>query len=131
MARQKKATLKNILVIESNSELLELMQFFYTDHGYQVFIADNYARGLNMMKEQKLKSAPIDAIIIEARIKGVSWVEFLQAARALSPTTPLFAMHSNTPEISAKELSEQGAQGVLEKPFIWEEALEMLGRTLT
>lgn len=73
---------KTLLLVDDEANILKALQRIFSPLGYQVFTADNGARGLEILAQEK-----VDLVISDMRMPGMNGHEFLKQVRALRPTT--------------------------------------------
>jgi len=68
-----------VLFVDDEPRILTTMRMLFRGH-YEMFFADSGAKALELVKTQ-----PVDVIVSDQRMPGMTGVEFLRAARELNP----------------------------------------------
>lgn len=68
-----------VLFVDDEPRVLTTMRVLFRGH-YEMFFADNGAKALELLKTQ-----PVDVIVSDQRMPGMTGVELLRAARELNP----------------------------------------------
>lgn len=121
-----------IWIIEDDAEMRSLLSEFLTSTGYAVSTfsrADEAERYISQMQPDKL---PVDLIISDIRMPGISGFEFLEAMIRKNVTVPIILMTAFGSIESAIEAMRKGAYDYIVKPLklaelkvITERALEV------
>ena len=112
--RQRQRTL---LLVDDEANILAALKRLLRRDGYQIITADGGEQGLQRLAEQ-----PVDVIVSDQRMPGMSGVEFLRRAKALCPDTVRMTLSGFTELQSIIDAVNEGAiYKFLTKP--WDDAL--------
>ena len=89
----------------------EILRGLLRDEGYEVFLAPNAFRGLELLGEVRPH-----LLITELRIPGLDGLAFVERARSVSPGSRIFVITAFGSVGSAVEAIKRGADEFLEKP---------------
>jgi EAL domain-containing protein (putative c-di-GMP-specific phosphodiesterase class I)/CheY-like chemotaxis protein len=112
--RQRQRTL---LLVDDEANILAALKRLLRRDGYQIITADGGEQGL-----QRLAEHPVDVIVSDQRMPGMSGVEFLRRAKALRPDTVRMTLSGFTELQSIIDAVNEGAiYKFLTK--LWDDAL--------
>jgi len=112
--RQRQRTL---LLVDDEANILAALKRLLRRDGYQIITADGGEQGL-----QRLAEHPVDVIVSDQRMPGMSGVEFLRRAKALRPDTVRMTLSGFTELQSIIDAVNEGAiYKFLTKP--WDDTL--------
>lgn len=112
--RQRQRTL---LLVDDEANILAALKRLLRRDGYQIITADGGEQGLQRLAEQ-----PVDVIVSDQRMPGMSGVEFLRRAKALCPDTVRLTLSGFTELQSIIDAVNEGAiYKFLTKP--WDDTL--------
>ncbi len=106
--------MKTVLVIEDNSDNMELITFILEKNGYNVFAAETGQQGFDMA----LKIRP-DFIILDIQLPDMDGLEVLQKIRnsEIDSGIPMIAMTSYAMVGDREKMMVAGCNGYIEKPI--------------
>lgn len=110
-----------VLVIEDEVRLREQIRAKLDLEGYQADAAGDGKDGLYIASEY-----PLDAIIVDLGLPGLSGMEVVRQLRAAGNTTPILILTARSRWQDKVEGLEAGADDYLTKPFQMEELLARL-----
>ena len=88
----------HILIVEDDSELLEVLKFVLEDAGYEVSVASTGAQAL-----ESIGSKPVDLVVLDVDLNGLSGLDFAREVRARAgPTRLRIALHTGLEEDSIR-----------------------------
>ncbi len=91
--------LPHILIVEDDSELLEVLQFVLQDGGYEVSVAGSGAEAL-----QTIEDKPVDLVVLDVNLGGMSGLEVARQIRSKTDVQPpLIALHTGLEETVVRE----------------------------
>ena len=101
----------NILIAEDDFDIADLIRMYLENSGYQVFLAENGEKALEVMEQ-----TPIDLAILDVMMPGLSGYEVTRALRRFSemPILILSAKSEDNDKILGLNL---GADDYVTKPF--------------
>lgn len=116
---------RTVLVIDDNPLVLEVVQRMLEARGYSVLVADDGARGLDLLSRHS-----VDAAIVDVDMPRMDGIDVCRALRdrtaALGRTMWVWLMTGVTrPELVAHAIAA-GARGILPKPFTTDELVRCL-----
>ena len=101
-----------LLVVEDESHLAAAIERGLQERGFDVLVAhDGYAG------YQLAKSSPIDAIVLDLMLPGISGLEVCRRLRAEGFWTPILVLTAKDRESDETESLATGADDYLRKPF--------------
>jgi DNA-binding NtrC family response regulator len=101
-----------ILVVEDDPDIRKILDLFLAEKGFQVKVADDGPRALAMIGEE-----PIDLILSDVRMPGMSGLELLRHLRERDPEIQLVLMSAYSSVKDAVEAIQLGAADYVEKPI--------------
>src|SRR5262245_47974552 len=114
-----------ILVVDDHVEMARLLADQLGDAGYAPSVAGGGAEAVALVKKQ-----PFDLIITDLRMEAVDGLDWLEAAHAADPTTPVLIMTAFGAIESAVQAIKRGAYHYVTKPFQLDEVLVYVERAL-
>lgn len=106
----------NILVVEDDKNTRRLMMEMLKQEGYNVFVAENGAIGLNILEKEH-----IDIILLDVMMPVMDGYEFTKQLRTSKVTTPII-MISAKQEVNYRKLGlKLGVDDYITKPIDEEE----------
>ena len=115
-----------LVIIEDESQLLDLMKDFFTGAGYRVkgfTSAEDFLADLDWI-------APVDCIIADVRLPGMDGLELLGAASTRIKSVPVVMMSGHGDIPMAVKAIKDGAFDFIEKPFMPERLEEIVSAAL-
>jgi DNA-binding NtrC family response regulator len=103
---------KKILVVEDEPDIRRILQLFLTEKGYRVQVAEQPARAL-----EQLEQGPVDLILSDVRMPGMSGLELLRHLKQRDPDIRLVLMTAYSSVKDAVEAIQLGAADYVEKPI--------------
>lgn len=91
---------KVLLCIDDNEEGLAIRKLFLEAYGYSVLTASSGKAGLDLLAAQ-----PVDAIILDYRLPGMTGAEIAREARRIKPEVPIL-MLSGYPSVVPREVRD-------------------------
>jgi response regulator RpfG family c-di-GMP phosphodiesterase len=114
-----------ILAVDDEPSILEITRWTLRRQ-YRVLTAGSGEEGLEVLAAQ-----PVDLIVSDLRMPGMSGLEFLREARRLQPEAlRVLATAYTTHEDTVRAVDEVGVYALLPKPWLPEELLGMLSEGL-
>ncbi len=102
---------ERILVVDDEVSTLTLFQRILEKEGYAVVCVTSGEKALQQLKTQRF-----DLAISDLRMPGLTGIEFVQKAKALSPTLPCIVLTGYGTVHSAVAVMKEGAYDYLTKP---------------
>jgi two-component system alkaline phosphatase synthesis response regulator PhoP len=103
---------KQILIVEDDSDIVELLTIHLRDLGCEVTAASSGHLGLNAAK-----SSAFDLIILDIMLPGLNGMEVCRKIRQADRQTPIMMLTARSEEIDKVMGLETGADDYLTKPF--------------
>jgi len=116
---------ERILVVDDTPNTLEVLQRNLTSQGYQAFIASNAAEAIKI-----LESTPIDLVITDFKMPGVSGLDLVRHVRENFKETEVMMITGYPTIEGAVKAVKTGAEEYLTKPFTDEELFSAVRRAL-
>ncbi len=115
----------HIVIIEDETDLLELEEYHLTKAGYQV-------TGLLSAKhaQQLLDEEPVDLLIVDRNLPEIEGSEFVARLRAMDYDVPVVFVSAKDQSHHIEEGFDRGADDYLTKPFNMNELLLRIGAIL-
>lgn len=110
--------LRKILIVEDDPGIQMSLQDEFESEGYQVFVANDGAKGLSMTKEKKP-----DLIILDIMLPELDGYEVCKRLRKEGNNTPIIMLTVKDKEIDKVLGLEFGADDYVTKPFSLRELL--------
>jgi two-component system NtrC family response regulator len=110
-----------VLVVDDEAPQLELVSGSLARHGFDVQTAENGADALT-----RLKGEPVDIVLTDQKMPGLSGLDLLDAARRLNPETAVIVMTAYGTIEDAVAAIKSGASDYLAKPLHLDELLHRL-----
>ncbi len=103
---------KRILIVEDEPDIRRILQLFLTEKGFQVKVADQPARALEVLEQ-----GPVDLILSDVRMPGMSGLDLLRYMKQHDPEIELVLMTAYSSVKDAVEAIRLGAADYVEKPI--------------
>ena len=104
-----------ILIIDDEIDILSLNKTILTHKGYEVVTVGDGIQALDIYKKQ---GKEIDVILSDIQLPGISGIEFLKEIKKLDENIPpLYFITTLYDEEGIKKLLDQGAAGIIQKPY--------------
>lgn len=100
-----------LLVVDDEEGPRQSLRIVFKDD-YDVLLADNGAAAVALASER-----PIDAAVLDIRMKGMSGIEVLHALKNIDPTTEVVMLTGYETVDTARQALRLGASDYLNKPF--------------
>ena len=101
-----------ILIIEDEARMRRLLELNLGDDGFKTLSAGDAETGLKL-----LASEPVDLVLTDLKLPGMSGLELLHAAKQNDPTLPVVVMTAFGSVETAVEAMKAGASDYVLKPF--------------
>jgi DNA-binding NtrC family response regulator len=101
-----------VLVVEDDADIRKILEMFLTGKGFQVKSAENAHVALEMLSQE-----PIDLILSDVRMPGMSGLELLRQVKERDPDIQLILMSGFSSVKDAVEAIQLGAADYVEKPI--------------
>jgi two-component system, NtrC family, response regulator AtoC len=115
-----------LLIIDDDDTIVFSFKTFLNADKYNVEYAKNGKEGL-----EKLTSFKPALVIADYKMPEMTGLEFIKAARIVSPSVPVVIMSAFGDNKTRALFSKEGALDYIEKPFDIEEIIDLIDRSLT
>jgi two-component system NtrC family response regulator len=112
-----------VLVVDDESAQRELVGGFLRKHGFEVSEASDGVAAL-----ERFRKEPFDLILADQKMPGLSGLELLAGARAVSPEVAVIVMTAYGTIETAVAAIKSGAADYLTKPLNLDELLHRIGQ---
>lgn len=104
--------MSNILIVEDEPKMRRLLEISLGEDGHTVHTAQDAEIGLKCFQRE-----PIDLIVTDLKLPGMSGLDFLREAKQLNPAVPIVVMTAFGSVETAVEAMKAGASDYVLKPF--------------
>src|SRR5690348_18048914 len=101
-----------VLVVEDDPDIRKILDLFLTEKGFRVKVAESAPRALELLAEE-----PIDLILSDVRMPGMSGLDLLRHVKEQDPEIQLVLMSAYSSVKDAVEAIQLGAADYVEKPI--------------
>jgi CheY-like chemotaxis protein len=101
---------RRILLVDDDARVREMLREVITTLGYEVGVAERGDVGLTRFKEH-----PVDLVITDQMMPGMSGLQLAAEIRVLAPTVPIVLLTGYATEAAAGEARRLGVK-ILSKP---------------
>ncbi|HUI41821.1 MAG TPA: sigma-54 dependent transcriptional regulator [Terriglobia bacterium] len=105
-----------ILIIEDETKMSRLLELSLGEEGYTTHACADAESGLNLLRKE-----PVDLVITDLKLPGMSGLEFLQAIKRTNADLPVVVMTAYGSVNTAVEAMKSGAGDYVLKPFSLDE----------
>ncbi|MDA3851069.1 MAG: response regulator, partial [Spirochaetaceae bacterium] len=116
-----------ILVVDDERVIRASTKSMLEDLGYDVLLAEDGRRGLEIFKENQ---ETIVLVILDMIMPVMNGTQCFKAIKEISPETPIFMASGFAKEEDIKELLSQGLFGFLQKPYKMNDLSSMVSRAI-
>lgn len=109
-----------ILVIDDEEIVRHTLEKFLEHIGYQVECAADGLSGLAAVTDRDF-----DLVFVDVRMPGLNGIEFLMRSREIKPYIPVIIITGHGCEETRRESMEAGAAAFLQKPFRYNDIVEI------
>jgi len=101
-----------ILIVEDEAKMRRLLELNLGEDGFTTFSAEDAETGLKLLGEN-----PVDLVVTDLKLPGMSGLEFLQAVKRQNAAMPVVVMTAFGSVETAVEAMKAGASDYVLKPF--------------
>ena len=112
LAQQSLGVLGNVLIVDDDSDLLEILRDSIEPAGYIVETAGDGERAVEMIDFD-----PPDVVVLDFKLPGMSGLEVMKKMKGVIPELPVIMITAFNRELSFSEVIEKGACALLTKPL--------------
>ena len=109
-----------ILIVEDEEALAQGLKFNFEQEGYDVLLAGDGASGLKLFQESK---PPVDLVILDLMLPGMSGYETCTAIRSIDKLVPVLVLSARTLMEDKMHAFDCGTDQYITKPFALPELL--------
>jgi DNA-binding response OmpR family regulator len=114
-----------VLVADDSETVLLMLERRLEMSGYEVLTARDGEQVLEILEEYPDGDAP-DLILLDAMMPKLSGVDALRKLREAGHTMPVLMISAHLDAQQPDRMREAGADGVIPKPFEWEDLIERI-----
>src|SRR5579871_4746708 len=114
-----------ILIVEDEPKMRRLLEISLGEDGHSVHAAPDAESGLRFLRQ-----GPVDLIVTDLKMPGMSGLEFLQEAKKIGATIPIIVMTAYGTVETAVDAMKAGASDYVLKPFAMAEMKLVIGKEL-
>ncbi len=107
-----------ILVIDDDTNVLELTQFHLRRNGFESVTADSGTAGINLLKTQTF-----DVVLTDLRMPDLDGIELVRKGKEISSNTEIIVITGFSSIDKAVEATKAGAYQFVEKPINYDKLL--------
>ncbi len=117
---------KRILIVDDDVEMANLMGEILKARQYEILLAYDGIQAI-----EKSKSEKVDLILLDIRMPFFSGFWFCEAFKQRPETRhiPVVMVSAHSGDENCQKALDAGAQGLLKKPFLPEELLDVVDKT--
>lgn len=109
-----------ILIVEDEAAMAAGLKFNFEQEGYEVLVAGDGPTGLKLFQEAK---PPVDLVILDLMLPGMSGYETCTAIRGLDKLVPVLVLSAKTLSEDKMHAFDCGTDQYITKPFALPELL--------
>lgn len=116
-----------ILIVEDEEALALGLKFNFEQEGYEVLLAGDGPTALKLFEDT---SAPVNLIILDLMLPGMSGYEICTAIRVVNKTVPILVLSARTLSEDRMHAFDCGTDQYITKPFVLPELLNRVRNLL-
>ena len=120
----------HIFVVDNEQNMLRTLAFILEAAEYSVTTAGNGREALEKIQMARDRHIPIDLLITDVRMPGLTGLELIDELRRLHIDVPVFVVTGFGDKKLVIELLRRGCEEYLDKPFDDEELIQRVTRLL-
>lgn len=121
------ASTMRILIVEDEEALAQGLKFNFEQEGYEVLLAADGPTALRMFADA---ANPVDLLILDLMLPGMSGYEICTAIRARNKTVPILVLSARTLSEDRMHAFDCGTDQYITKPFVLPELLNRVKNLL-
>lgn len=121
------ASTMRILIVEDEEALAQGLKFNFEQEGYEVLLAADGPTALKMFDDP---TAPVNLLILDLMLPGMSGYEICTAIRAKNKTVPILVLSARTLSEDRMHAFDCGTDQYITKPFVLPELLNRVKNLL-
>lgn len=111
----------SILIVDDDHGMTETMSDILDDKGYDIAVAGDGYRAIEMIRERAY-----DIALMDIRMPGINGVDTFKKIKQINPSTKVIMMTAYSVEDLVKEALREGAYGVMYKPLNIDKVVESI-----
>ncbi len=111
----------SILIVDDDHGMTETMADILAEMGYDVAVAGNGYRAIEMVREKAY-----DIALMDIKMPGINGLETFKEFKHINPLTKVIMMTAYSVEDIIKEALEEGAYGVIYKPLDIDRVIDLI-----
>lgn len=115
----------SILIVEDEPKMRRLLELQLADEGFRARTAADAETGLQFLQQE-----PVDLVVTDFKLPGMSGLEFLQAIKRIDANLPVVIMTAYGTVESAVDAMKAGASDYVLKPFSLAELVLVIRKEL-
>jgi adenylate cyclase len=104
-----------LLIVDDEVQILAALRRALRKEGYRIITAESTGRALELLAEH-----PVDLVLSDHKMPGMSGVELLAEARRLRPAAARILITGRTEAVPKDEMESVGIEAMIPKP--WDDA---------
>jgi DNA-binding response OmpR family regulator len=121
------AAIMRILIVEDEEALALGLKFNFEQEGYEVLLAGDGPTAMKLFQES---SPPVNLIILDLMLPGMSGYEICKAIRVTDKTVPILVLSARTLSEDRMHAFDCGTDQYITKPFVLPELLNRVKNLL-
>jgi response regulator RpfG family c-di-GMP phosphodiesterase len=101
-----------LLIVDDEVRILTALRRSLRKEGYRIITAENAGRALELLAEH-----PVDLVLSDQKMPGMSGVEFLSEAKRLRPGAVRILITGWTEALPQQQMESVGIQALIPKPW--------------
>ncbi|MBP6823211.1 MAG: sigma-54-dependent Fis family transcriptional regulator [Acidobacteria bacterium] len=118
-------TKARILVIDDDTNVLDLTQFHLLKQGFEVVTADNGSAGINLLSAQSF-----DVVLTDMRLPDMDGIDLVRQGKDIAKDTEIIVITGFSSIGTAVEATKAGAYQFVEKPINYDKLLLMVRQAI-
>ncbi len=114
---------QTILLVDDELSLREVMKYMLAQAGYQVLVAENGKRALEIYQQQ---TDAISVVVMDLMLPDMYGTDCLQGILATNPQAKVIVCSGFAGTTETEEVLAKGAKACLEKPFTTDELASVI-----
>ncbi len=115
-----------LLLVDDETDLVEILATRFEMAGYKVFTANDGHEALQILEKEK-----IDLVITDVQMPGVSGVQLLEKIREKNPNVPPVIFITGYSAIKPEHAYDKGVQAIFAKPFDFKDLVGCVKKMLS
>ena len=115
---------EHILIVDDEQNMLNTLAFILEAANYRVTTATEGREALEEMLAARERSCPIDLLITDIRLPGLTGLQLMDELNYLKIRIPVLVITAYRDQSMVLELMRTGCAGYLDKPFDYKELVK-------